>query len=138
MLRGGIWVWNQREAIWDGVQWTGRAIGGLFLSKSDRVDWDNVNDNTKHHILNGTDGSHQDGWRRFGFDPNDPNSYDILLPFLQEAINNGEETIKNVKDGRVLEYIYTIAEKGFTIWVKVFEHPDGSRVLSDAAEYIAK
>ena len=25
-------VWDNKEAIWDGIQWTGRAIGGWFMS----------------------------------------------------------------------------------------------------------
>ncbi len=58
-----------------------------------------------------------------------------LLPFLKEVVDKGDK-IKEyaVKGGgKVVEYTRYIQEKGTTVWVRVFESADGSKVLSDAA-----
>ena len=134
VFAGGVWVWDNKEAIWDGIQWTGRAIGGWFMSKSDRVDWD-VNDNTKNHILKGSKNGHVDGWKKFGIDPNDPNSFLKLLPFLKKAVDKGEEAITKLDNGgRIIEYVHYIKDKAFEMVVRIFEYPDGTRILTDAYE----
>ena len=138
VFAGGVWVWENREAIWNGMQWTGRAVGGWFQSKSGRVGWD-VPDNTINHVLKGTNGSHKSGWQKFGLDPNDPKSFGPLLPFLKEAVDKGKETItKAPGGGRIIEYVYYIKDKAFEVWVRIYEYPDGRRILTDAAEAITK
>ena len=131
---GGVLVWDNRQAIADGMERIGRSIGGLFMKRSARIDWGNIPENTVNHLLKGTDGKHIEGWKKFGIDPNDPKSFVPLIPFLKEAIDKGIEMIQNVGGGRIIEYVHYIKDKSFEIVVKVFEHPNGIRVLTDAYE----
>ena len=139
VFAGGVWVWDNKSAIADGVNWAKKSIIGAFKAKSERIDWD-IGENGIHHILHGTNDSHIKGWKQFGTDPKDPKSFLILLPYLKEAVDKGKETITNLGSrlGRIIEYVYMIEDKGFEIWVKIYEFPDGTRVLSDAAQYLPK
>ena len=97
------------------------------------VNWD-VNDNLKHHVANGSNGSHRDPWKKFGLDPDDPKFYSTVLPFLKKVVDEGtkygEDVVANGKD---LFYIKNFAEKGQEIIVKIFVNNDGTiKILSDA------
>ncbi len=99
---------------------------------SEDVNWD-VDDNIKHHVANGSGGRHRDPWKKFGFDPDDPKFFSAILPFLKQVIDEGTKYNEvSVAEGKVMYYSKYFAEKGYEIIVKIFENPEGAKVLSDA------
>lgn len=38
--------------------------------------------------MKGTDNKHVRGWKRFGFDPNDPNNWNTLVSICAGIVNN--------------------------------------------------
>ena len=112
----------------------------IFMSKkkdSDEVDWDKVDDNLKHHIAHGTQNQHEKGWKKMGFNPNDPHFFEKALPLIKQAIDLGQrqEPITG-KKGVVYQYFYTIKELGVQLKVNIIHLFEGGIRLGDVKPYI--
>jgi RHS repeat-associated protein len=109
------------------------AIAQEAPNISPAIDWDNIPANKKHHILHGSKGSHESGWKKFGIDPNDPNEFIKIVPFLKAAMEEGEKMVDKAPGGGLLrDFTYTIKEQGIQIWLRIIEFADGTQKLSDA------
>ena len=101
-----------------------------------KIDWNGGN---KNHILKGTDNKHINGWRRFGLNPQDPNSWSTLLPILMDIVENTSpyDVQQGKGGGWVYYYAKTFLDIGVKVVVKIWVSADGFiQKLSDAIPYI--
>ena len=104
----------------------------------DSIDWD-LKD--KHHILVGTGRKHVPGWKKFGIDPDDDNSWGMILPILKEVVEHADEFEEKIAKGggTFIEYSKTYINEGVRVVVKIWMSADGTRQqLSDGIPYIIK
>ena len=94
----------------------------------------NIEENRKHHILHGTNNSHENGWRKFGIDPNDPNGFENLIPIINEVIKNGTRgEWKDVGNGRyVQEIVCYFSKVGETVKVIINKTAEGIEKITYA------
>lgn len=122
--------------VTDAFEYIEGLINGTENIDSDDIDWDGGD---KNHIMRGTGDSHVEGFKRFGFDPRDPNNWSKLLPFLKEVIDDPDSTEGplSVNGGTIIRYFKYYAEQGVNLMVKIF-FPDngGTPRISDAIPYI--
>ena len=113
---------------------TAVASASSSLALSEKIDWE-PNDNRKHHILNGTDGGHINGWKKMGIDPDDKNAWGLVYPILRYVVDN-YDTISQfaVENGaHVVKYTKEFAQLGVTVVVRIWVSADGLiQKLSDA------
>lgn len=125
----------QYKALTDGGIGAGGGVVliSLFLFFKSEFDSDDP-----HHILHGTKGRHENEWRRFGIDPNDPdsNNWAKLLPILEETYRQGKEEItKIVNDAgdKVVYYVKEFEEFSARVWLKMWQSVEsGIQKISDA------
>ena len=102
----------------------------------DDTDWENSD---KNHILKGTNKKHIEGWKRFGFDPEDPENWSKVVLILTSIVNNNEPfKIGNARGGGTITYYAEVfTEIGVKVVVKIWTSADGLiQKLSDAIPYI--
>ncbi len=94
----------------------------------------NIQDNRKHHILHGSNNSHESGWRKFNIDPNDPNGFEKLLPIINEVVRNGVKSdwTKQPTGVYTKEITYYFSKVGETVKVIVNKGLDGIERITDA------
>ena len=93
----------------------------------------NISDNRKHHILHGSNNSHESGWRKFNIDPNDPKGFEKLLPIINEVIKQGTKGPWKEKGERyVREITYYFPKIGETVKVIINKTKDGIESITDA------
>jgi len=94
----------------------------------------NISDNRKHHILHGSNNKHEDGWRKFNIDPDDPNGFEKLLPIINEVIKKGTKSNwREVDGGRCIRTIeYYFSKIGETVIVIINKTADGIETITDA------
>ena len=94
----------------------------------------NIQDNRKHHILHGSNNSHESGWRKFNIDPNDPNGFEKLLPIINEVVRNGVKSdwTKQPTGVYTREITYYFSKVGETVKVIVNKGLDGIERITDA------
>lgn len=124
------------SVVTDAFEYIEGLINGTANIDSDDVDW---NGGDKNHIMRGTGDSHVEGFKRFGFDPRDPNNWNKLLPFLKEVVDDADRTEgpTSVNGGTIIKYFKYYVEQGVDLMVKIF-FPDngGTPRISDAIPYI--
>ena len=106
----------------------------VHVAKRDRngVNW-NADKNKKNHIFQGTKGRHAPKWRSAGIDPNNPNSWNHLLPILQEVFEHGREYLTEAgPNGTTHYYEYYVDSINRMVVVVIQELKNGLQVLSDA------
>ena len=93
----------------------------------------NISDNRKHHILHGSNNSHENGWKKFNIDPNDPKGFEKLLPILNEVIKNGTKSEwKLVGKTSIREIEYYFPNIGETVKVILNKTAEGIESITDA------
>ena len=121
------------------VEVTQRANYTKNASPSSGIDWGD--ENSHHHVLNGSKGTangHSKIWRKFGIDPNGDGGWDKLLPILKEVVDEKQEissgrTYDSGKmTGYVVEYAKDYWDKGVKVIVKLYTNLEGEVSLSDA------
>ena len=93
----------------------------------------------KNHILKGTKKKHVNGWKRFGIDPDNDNAWQILLPFLEEVVDEADsvKTTMLSNGAMYVQYFKTYVEEGVEIMVKIWVDATGTiQKISDAIPYI--
>ena len=101
----------------------------IFLASIDGGD--------EHHIIHGSKGNHENGWKNFGIDPKKPDkdNWDKLLPIINEVLKEGEVIEEKIVQGgnKVIYYAKEFANAGKTVVVKVWENVQtGIQKISDA------
>ena len=100
------------------------------------IDWESGD---KNHILTGTKRKHKSGWNRLGIDPNNYNSWNTLLPFLKEVVDEYDDANQYIlPDGStIVKFFKTYANEGVKVMVKIWiDVSEGIVKLSDAIPYI--
>ncbi len=93
----------------------------------------NISDNRKHHILHGSNNSHEKGWKKFNIDPNDPNGFEKLLPIINEVIKNGTKSNwRSVGKMSIREIEYYFPNIGETVRVIINKTAEGIESITDA------
>ena len=113
-----------------------RAQDIITSISSNSINWGTGN---KNHILKGTKRKHENGWKRFGIDPDDNNAWNLVLPILKEVIDDADSIKARVLiDGSmIVQYFKIYAEKGVEVMVKIWIDASGKiHNLSDAIPYI--
>ena len=113
-----------------------RAQDIITSISSNSINWGTGN---KNHILKGTKRKHENGWKRFGIDPDDNNAWNLVLPILKEVIDDaGSIKARVLIDGSmIVQYFKIYAEKGVEVMVKIWIDASGKiHNLSDAIPYI--
>lgn len=103
------------------------------------IDWGEQN--TRHHIISGTNGRHILGWQRFGINPNGNDPWVAILPILKDTIDNADKTWQKTLEsgGTLYYYAKYYVEEGVRVVVKIFESADGTiRRISDAIPEIIR
>ena len=93
----------------------------ISLSVGD-IDWE-IEENRKNHIAKGTDGCHEEGWRKLNInpDPKDPTFWPRALALLQQAYQHGKEIVDKIDgDTMILKFVYDLPGTGCQIWVKIY------------------
>ena len=100
----------------------GTILPEISLSVGD-IDWE-IEENRKNHIAKGTDGRHEEGWRKLNInpDPKDPTFWPRALALLQQAYQHGKEVAEEFQgdDIMILEYAYDLPGTGCRVWVKIY------------------
>ena len=138
-------------AIFGGLLLTGQFVSGaidfwhtisnFFSPVSKKIDWD-CGDNTKNHILKGTNRWHIAGWRRFGIDPdngNDIENWLLVLKILQEVVDDADRYYQEInKNGSTCTYyVKVFVEEGVQVIVKIWNNLGGTiQQIADAIPYI--
>ena len=138
--KAGEWITEaistpaQAPAFTSGASAVSGAQATTAIRDRNKVNW-NIDANHKSHIWHGSGNKHENGWRRLGFDPQDPKSWEKLLPILQEIYENGMErqTITNPDGSIVHKIYYYVTDLSAEIRVVITELEKGILVLSDAS-----
>ncbi len=145
--------WNQIKDVWsdivdifvnafgsvvnDAFDYIEGLINGSKSIKSSDIDWDAGD---KNHIMRGTKDKHVEGFKKFGFDPKDPNNWTKLLPILKEVVDNPDSTkgpSAATGGGTFIQYFKYYAKQGVEVMVKIFFPENGGTPrISDAIPYI--
>ena len=134
----GVFQYQNYSFTDEGVGVVDTGVGGGLLIYLFLIIKSALNGGDHHHILHGTNGRHEDGWRRFGIDPNDPddNNWPKLLPILEETYRQGKEEMAkmvNNGEGKVIYYIRVFEEVGVRVWLKIWQAAETEiSKLSDA------
>ena len=108
----------------------------IVSSPSQSIDW---NAGDKNHIRKGTGKTHIPGWKRFGIDPNNNNSWNQILPIIKETVDMADDVTEEIlKNGdKITYYSKLYLNEGVKVVVKIWTSIDGAiQKLSDAIPYI--
>ena len=108
----------------------------MVSSPSKSIDW---NSGDKNHIRKGTGKTHIPGWKRFGIDPNNNNSWNQILPIIKETVDMADDITEEIlKNGdKITYYTKLYLNEGVKVVVKIWTSIDGAiQKLSDAIPYV--
>ena len=116
---------------------------GLFIQDKNKnkvkisakdVDWNKSFD--KDHIMHGSNKNHEKGWKKLGLDPNDLNSFNAMLRYLKDTVNNADKSrIEYSKNGTMIIHFHKLYNNAVYVWTKLVEIGDTLR-LSDGGAFL--
>lgn len=111
---------------------TQAELSPTYSADTYSIDWDSY----KEHILHGSRPHHGHDWSKFGVEPdnNDDNNWKVILPILEEVVNNPDEVKNTVHHGgqTIVYYSKYFADVGQEVIVKFCDMGDGILKFSNA------
>ena len=102
--------------------------------KSKDVDWNKSYD--KNHIMHGSNGNHEPGWKKLNIDPNDQNSFNLMLKYLKDTIDDPDKiTREYTKEGNLVIHFNKLYDDVVYVWTKIIQIGDTFR-LSDGGAFV--
>ena len=102
--------------------------------KSKDVDWNKSYD--KNHIMHGSKGNHEPGWKKLNIDPNNKNSFSLMLKYLKDTIDDPDKiTSEYTKDGNLVIHFNKLYDGVVYVWTKIIQIGDTFR-LSDGGAFL--